>query len=103
MKPAVVELRPFSRPWWAAWCADAKAGRPVGFMTTQALRGKGRVVRLADRPCSVAIHLLVPVEVAGEDFAAWSAHFARFGIVIPRPRHCPVVWLPAQRPEELAA
>ena len=103
MRPKVVEIRPFSRSWWAAWLADVKAGRPVGFHGAQAMRGKPRCMALADRPCSMAVAILVAVPVDGPAFAAWSRHYAAGGVALPRPRIAPVVWLPTEWPEAVAA
>jgi hypothetical protein len=103
MKPRVVIARPFSRSWWSLWVRDIEAGRATGFTTAQALRGRGRTVTEADMLTAMQSERLVVVVVDSGAFAAWTDHFARHGVSMPRPSRSPVVWLPADEPPETNA
>lgn len=89
-------LKPFTRPWWAAWCAKVERGEFVGLMGELARRG--RPFQVSGVPPPETGERLVVVPIKSDAFAAWAKHYRAQGVRLPIPDRVPVVYLPAQSP-----
>ena len=94
-RPNVVELKAFSKRWWALWLWRAKHGEPVDPMVRAARSGQPWRIPAGRAVSDIG---LVAVTVAEPAFYAWQIHFERQGVRLPRPSRSPVVFLPAPLP-----
>ena len=94
-RPDMIELRAFSRRWWAAWHWRADHGVDIAPMTAAARAGRPWRVPAASVVSDVG---LIPIGVSSPEFYAWQVSFERQGIRLPRPNRAAVVFMPAAQP-----
>ena len=91
-RPDMIELRAFSRRWWAVWHWKVAHGFDVAPMTAGARSGRPWRLTAASVVSDIG---LVAVSGSSPEFYQWQIDFERRGIRLPRPSRSPVVFLPA--------
>jgi hypothetical protein len=94
-KADTIELRAFSRPWWALWLHRVRVGVDVAPMVHAARSGRPWRIAKADAVGDVG---LAAVNVSSVDFYMWQVSFEQRGVRLPRPSRSPVVFLPPNAP-----
>ncbi|UNJ22100.1 pyocin large subunit [Microcystis phage vB_MweS-yong2] len=79
----MVELRPFSREWWAAFLQRIATGRNARFMLSLACDGKALAVPLAEAPGQAELARFKGYPADGEAAKRWRGWLAARGYRLP--------------------